>query len=104
MGREELADDGGMLFVFPKPSVYPFWMKNTLIPLDIIWLDPDFNVVHISENLQPCMADPCPVTNPGVEALYVLELNAGAANRAGLEPGSAMKPNRAVLAAAKQVR
>ncbi len=100
MYREEMEEDRGMLFVFQESAVYSFWMKNTLIPLDMIWMDPYFNVVHIAENVQPCRADLCPVTNPGVEALYVLELNAGTASKIGLKVGDSLTPDSNILAGA----
>ena len=77
MNRESLADDRGMLFIFDSEALYPFWMKNTLIPLDMIWLDADKKIVAIQENAVPCVADPCPIYNPKVPALYVVELNGG---------------------------
>ena len=83
MFRTEL--EGGMLFVFDHPGRHPFWMKNTLIPLDIIWMDEDKEIVFISRNVQPCKVDPCEVIDPGADASYVLEVNAGMASdlRAG---------------------
>ncbi|MCH7568166.1 MAG: DUF192 domain-containing protein [Nanoarchaeota archaeon] len=87
MFRESLEQDKGMFFVFPKNDIYPFWMKNTLIPLDIIWIDENRIVVFISKNVQPCVADPCQIIEPEKEALYVLELNAGTSDEIGLEVG-----------------
>ncbi len=77
MFREVLPEKSGMLFIFPGDGVYSFWMKNTLIPLDIIWLDNDFKVVHIKSFVPPCRSFDCPSYNPGLEARYVLEVNAG---------------------------
>jgi uncharacterized membrane protein (UPF0127 family) len=54
MNRKYLREDGGMLFIFEKTGWYPFWMKNTYIPLDIIWLNENKEVVHIKEEAQPC--------------------------------------------------
>lgn len=88
MFRNELGQDKGMFFIFEKEGVYPFWMKNTLIPLDIIWLDKDLKAVFISKNTQPCQEDPCPAINPESEALYVLEINAGLADKLGIKAGS----------------
>jgi uncharacterized membrane protein (UPF0127 family) len=85
---ESMKRDKGMLFVFEKQGNYFFWMKNTLIPLDIIWIDGDKKVVFIKENAQPCSGEEfCPSINPGVNALYVLELNAGMAQEIGLKLG-----------------
>jgi uncharacterized protein len=87
MFRESLDRNGGMFFIFEKSGNYPFWMKNTLIPLDIIWINENQEVVFIGKNVQPCKTDPCPSTNPGKNALYVLELNAGMSDVIGLEVG-----------------
>jgi len=76
MFRESLGTNEGMFFIFPSSEIYPFWMKNTLIPLDIIWIDEDFKIVHI-EQAVPCVEDPCPNYTPGEKAKYVLETNVG---------------------------
>ncbi|MFA5877867.1 MAG: DUF192 domain-containing protein [Candidatus Staskawiczbacteria bacterium] len=88
MLREELKNDQGMLFIFSKEDIYPFWMKNTLIPLDIIWLNENKEVVFINENTQPCLISPCPDIVPTEKAKYVLEINAGLVNETGLSVGS----------------
>ena len=75
--REYLGNDRGMLFVFPKNKVHSFWMKDTWIPLDIIWLDQARKVVHVEADVPPCVSDPCPSYAPLQNATYVLELNAG---------------------------
>lgn len=87
MYRQSLGKNNGMLFIFPNEGVYPFWMKNTLIPLDMIWIDKSDKVVFISENVQPCKVEICPITIPAAEATYVLEVNAGAAKEIGLKVG-----------------
>lgn len=87
MNRESMDQGKGMLFIFEKEGVYPFWMKNTSIPLDIIWMDGDGQVVFISRDTQPCESDTCPDTNPGRKAKYVLEINAGISERIRLEVG-----------------
>ena len=90
MNRESMDQGKGILFVFENEGVYPFWMKNTIIPLDIIWMDGDGQVVFISRNTQPCESDPCPDTNPGRKAKYVLEINAGISDQIGLVLGDKM--------------
>lgn len=93
MFREKLEKNSGMLFIFPKEDVYAFWMKNTLIPLDIIWLDKNKTVLYISKNNQPCLPVQagneldCLIIDPGIFAKYVLELNAGAVEQIGLQEG-----------------
>ena len=73
---EELDWDKGMLFVFDKPSIYKFWMKNTKIPLDIIWIDNSSEIVYIY-NAEPCKIEECPSFGPDIDAIYVLEVNSG---------------------------
>lgn len=80
MDREALDPETGMLFIFPREDIYPFWMKNTLIALDMIWLDRGRKVVHIEKGAKPCVSDPCPQYMPPAEALYVVEFNAGTAD------------------------
>jgi uncharacterized protein len=86
MGRKSLPPDAGMLFVFDEEGVYPFWMKDTLIPLDMVWLDSNLEVVHIAHAL-PCTQDPCGVYDPGKRARYVLEVNGGYAQEKGIAVG-----------------
>ncbi len=85
MFREKLEADQGMLFVFDEEDLYSFWMKNTLIPLDIIWLNSHQQIVHIEKNVPPCRQDPCPGYMPRQPALYVLELQAGQAEANALQ-------------------
>jgi uncharacterized membrane protein (UPF0127 family)/multidrug transporter EmrE-like cation transporter len=91
MYRTQLDSDKGMLFIFEKEDVYPFWMKNTLIPLDIIWISQDKKIVFMGENVQPCKTFVCPQTDPGVAAKYVLEINAGVAKQADFAVGDEVK-------------
>jgi hypothetical protein len=85
--QERLADDRGMLFVFEKAARWSFWMKDTKVPLDILWLGPDKRIVHIEEHIPGCTQDPCPQYTPDKEALYVLEVPAGSVKREKLTPG-----------------
>ncbi len=87
MFRKELAQDKGMLFIFPSEGKHSFWMKNTLIPLDIIWLNEQGSVVFIAEAVQPCSADVCEKIAPDKKAKYVLELNSGLSKQIGLAVG-----------------
>jgi uncharacterized membrane protein (UPF0127 family) len=87
MNRTHLDADKGMLFIFSQDGIYPFWMKNTLIPLDMIWMGSGGRVVFIAKDEQPCGPLECPAINPEVPARYVLEVNAGAAERIGLVEG-----------------
>jgi len=76
MFREELPENTGMLFVFENEGIYPFWMKNTYIPLDIIWINDNFRVVHI-EHAVPCISETCVSYTPEAVARYVVETNVG---------------------------
>jgi len=91
MYRKELYNDNGMLFIFDKEENYPFWMKNTLIPLDIIWIDGNGKIVFVADNVQPCKSLICSSVNPGVSAKYVLEINAGISEKIGLNLGEEVK-------------
>jgi len=78
-GRTSLPPNYGMLFVFPKKDTYSFWMKDMLIPIDILWLDEDGTVLGSMENINP---DTYPRTfTPPVPVRLVLEMGAGEANR-----------------------
>ena len=85
MFRESLAPDHGMLFLFPvdSPEVLSFWMKNTLIPLDIIFFDAQGKVLSWT-TMEPCEADPCQRYASGVPATYALEVNAGFVGEYGI--------------------
>ena len=77
MFRKHLSSARGMLFVFSKDDFWPFWMKNTFIPLDIIWLDKDKKIVDMIVNAQPAVTDNPYSFKPVSLARYVLEANAG---------------------------
>jgi len=91
MFRESLAPRTGMLFLFAEPAVRPFWMKNTMISLDIIWLDADGRVVYISADTPPCRADPCGNYDPKVPAVTVVEIAGGLAKAEKIEIGSKLQ-------------
>ena len=91
MFRDRLAEDRGMLFFFRESGEYPFWMKNTLLPLDMIWIDDQRRVVHVAANVPPCKADPCPNYPPNAQARYVLELAAGVAAKHHLGNGQVLR-------------
>lgn len=86
MFRQNLEKNNGMLFIFEKEADYPFWMKNTFIPLDMIWMNQHQEIVFIKENALPC-GDNCPLIEPHQKATYVLEINARAAKNAGFALG-----------------
>jgi uncharacterized membrane protein (UPF0127 family) len=90
MFRESLRDRAGMLFVFAQnpPIPHHFWMKNTMIPLDMVWLDSDGNVLFVNPHTPPCKADPCPMYGPDIPAPLVLEIAGGLAEKEGVKVGS----------------
>lgn len=63
MFRETLDEEYGMLFIFSVSKLHSFWMKNTLIPLDMVWIDDQLKVVQVV-TAQPCITDPCPIYTP----------------------------------------
>lgn len=88
MFRKNLKEEEGMLFVFKEEEEHPFWMKNTLIPLDIIWINQNKEVVFISENTQPCSENDCNSINPDKKSQYVLELKGGVSKNIDLRVGN----------------
>ena len=91
MFRESLPERAGMLFLFNDGGVHQFWMKNTMIPLDMIWLDADGRVLFVSADTPPCKADPCRSYGPATPAASVLELAGGMAKKEGVVPGAVLK-------------
>ncbi len=93
MFRENLLPSEGMVFIFDEPGYFPFWMKNTLIPLDMLWLDAEGRVVSIAQSVPPCEADPCPSypPDPGSTATYVVEVVAGFAKQHAVSRGDVLE-------------
>ena len=87
MFRESMPENYGMLFVFDDDVPRSFWMKNTLIPLDMIFIDGNMTVVDV-KNAVPCKEDPC--STYSAHGKYVLEINAGLAEKYGVKAGSRM--------------
>jgi len=98
MYRSSLPDQHGMLFLFESSHLAGFWMKNTLIPLDIIMIDKDWDVAIIHHNVPPCEADPCEHYYAETPVKYVLETNGGFAEKWGIGVGTGV-----VLGQAAQV-
>ncbi|NSX55672.1 DUF192 domain-containing protein [Sulfitobacter sp. 1151] len=88
MHRETMPRFSGMLFVYPDPQELAFWMQNTLIPLDMIFMAPDGQVLKVHENAIPHDRTPIP-SGPGVS--LVLEINGGMAKSLGIAAGSVMR-------------
>ena len=91
MFRPSLPADRALLFVFWSVDFHGIWMKNCRFPIDIAWLDEDRKVVHVTPNVPPCKADPCPSYQPMRKAAYVVEMNAGAAKREKVALGSTLE-------------
>ncbi len=87
MHKKSLAGNKGMLFVFEEEGFYSFWMKNTLIPLDIVWLSGDKKIVDYKESAMPCLIDFCDKYINDQKAKYVLEVNAGFIKKENLKIG-----------------
>lgn len=88
MFRKQLAPMAGMLFLFERPEQHTFWMHNTLVPLDMIFIKSDWTVLGVVENATPLTDAPRSV--PG-ESQYVLEVNAGFSRHYGLRPGTSVR-------------
>ncbi len=84
MNRDSMPAQNGMLFTFDREGIYTIWMKNTRIPLDIIWIDSAYKIVYIKENAQPCKNINCEIHAPTKKARYVLETNAGWVQKHGV--------------------
>ncbi|MBU2650604.1 MAG: DUF192 domain-containing protein [Bacteroidetes bacterium] len=84
MYRHSLPDTVGMFFIYERQEILNFWMKNTPISLDIIFLDRDYRVVSIAEHTHPFSEDMIPSIKP---ARFALEVNAGFAEKHGIKPG-----------------
>jgi uncharacterized membrane protein (UPF0127 family) len=91
MYRDALRPGTGMLFLFAQDGEYPFWMKNTRIPLDIIWIDASHRVAHVKFNVPPCRVDDCPNYAPNATARYVLEVAGGVAQQHDLKAGDQLR-------------
>ncbi len=87
MNRTSLPEDMGMLFIFNEKGIHKFWMKNTLIPLDMIWLDESGKIIYIEKNAPPCNVPACPVFGPESDSKYALEVNGGYTERHKINVG-----------------
>jgi uncharacterized protein len=91
MNVSELAEDAGMAFLWPEPTTSEFWMKNTLIPLSVAFVDEGGRIVTIRD-MQPCTADPCPMYGATDPYVLAIEANLGYYDEHGIAIG-----DRAVL-------
>jgi hypothetical protein len=90
MGRASLPEDGGMVFLFDDETRAAFWMKDTLIPLSILFWQGDGRIIDILD-MSPCRADPCPVYRASAPYVGAIEMNRGAFERLGVEVGDTLE-------------
>ncbi len=93
MYRETMPVNQGMLFVYPQERRLSVWMKNTLIPLDILFLSGSGEIVSMHRNVQPCSQLPCQYYHSKQMAQYILELNAGVVDANHIATGHRLKLN-----------
>lgn len=96
MFRDSMPADHGMLFLFDDMQPRIFWMKNTHIPLDILYFDQNYKLVSVQQRVPPCSSagNDCPQYPSTGPAQYVLELNAGTADKLGVKEGDKLKVRR----------
>lgn len=91
MNRPFMSNDQGMLFIFNRDEPRSFWMRNTIIPLDIIYVNSSMEIIHIAENTEPYSDRPVPSGKP---ARYVVEVNAGFCAQYGITDGCKIQYSR----------
>lgn len=91
MFREELPKNNGMFFIYNSEGNRSFWMKNTLIPLDMIFINSDLEIVSIQRNAQPCNDLFCKSYPSSKPAQYILEINGGLSKELGINIGDKVK-------------
>jgi uncharacterized membrane protein (UPF0127 family) len=91
MGRRQVPEGTGMVFLYPSDVAEAYWMKNTLVPLSIAFVAADGRVVSVAE-MTPCKADPCPSYPPAGPYRYAVELAAGSFGEVGIGPGAKVVP------------
>ncbi len=94
MFRDSMPEDHGMLFIFPDTALRGFWMKNCKFPQDMLFFDADMRLISVQKRVPVCTGEPCPSYSSGAPAKYVLELNAGQADKIGVQSGDVFKLNR----------
>lgn len=87
MSVESMEDSKGMLFVYSDEAIRGFWMKDTLIPLDMIFIDSNLSITDINKGAQPCGNEACQVYYSKSPARYILEINGGLSNRLNISVG-----------------
>ena len=90
MWRPQLNESEGMLFVFGSETNLSFWMKNMLIPIDIVFITSDLKIITVHKSVPPCLDDPCKLYTSRKPAKYALEVSAGFCERHGVQPGDSI--------------
>jgi uncharacterized membrane protein (UPF0127 family) len=90
MHKTSIRPDEGMIFVYDVEEFYTFWMLNTSITLDMIWINKDLKVAHIKHSALPCIRN-CDIFHPAQKAQYILEVKGGRAKQIGMELGDSVK-------------
>jgi uncharacterized membrane protein (UPF0127 family) len=92
MFRDSLPRGRGMLFIHDKPGLYPYWMYQVRIPLDMLWMDASHRIVEVSADTPPCKTKASDCANYGGhrQAQFVLELGGGEARRLGVREGDTL--------------
>ncbi|MFB6246727.1 MAG: DUF192 domain-containing protein [Candidatus Pacearchaeota archaeon] len=96
MNRESLEKSKGMFFIFNESDKHGFWMKDTEIPLDIIWINSDMEVVDVEHSAKPCEGMVCKTYEPEESSTYVLEINSGLADEYDIRKGQNVKTTNVV--------
>lgn len=91
MFRDQMADSHGMLFVFEQQQPLAFWMRNTRIPLDILYFDESLKLISVAAGVPPCTTQQCPSYPSKGPGRFVLELNAGQAHKLGAQVGDELE-------------
>jgi hypothetical protein len=86
MGMQNINEDEGMLFAYETPGAYAFWMKNTIMPLDAVFVSNDMKIIGI-QYMEPCVMEPCKIYPPPSDVLYVIEVKGGFAERNNVTVG-----------------
>ncbi|MGH8400088.1 MAG: DUF192 domain-containing protein [Gammaproteobacteria bacterium] len=94
MFRTHMASDHGMLFMYEDAQPLTFWMKNTLIPLDILFFDAHRQLINVAANTPPCKIADCPTYASAAPAQYVLELNAQTVTELHIQQGEILEIDR----------
>lgn len=84
MFRRNVPPDSGMIFLYPEAQPLTFWMKNTLVPLDLIFIDSDHRILNVAASAEPLSLDPIASSGP---AIAVLEIAGGRAAQLGIKAG-----------------